>query len=73
MTTLLHALKHGRAAVCFVIQRNDAKEWRPNQQMDPEFTQNIRKAVQNGVEAYAYTCDINLKGLKILNRIPVNL
>ena len=73
MTTLIKALEHGRAAVCFIIQRNDATEWRPNHQMDPDFAENIRKAVQNGVEAYAYTCEINLRGVEIEKRIPVNL
>ena len=73
MNTLIKAREYGRAAVCFIIQRKDAEEWRPNKQMDPEFTENIRKAVQNGVEAYAYTCDINLGGVEIRKRIPVNL
>ena len=73
MNTLIKALEYGRAAVCFIIQRNDATEWRPNKQMDPEFTENIRKAVQNGVEAYAYTCNINLSGVTIRKRVPVNL
>ncbi len=73
MNTLIQALEHGRAAACFVIQRNDASEWRPNKPMDPLFTENIRKAVGKGVEAYAYTCEINLNGTKIVKRVPVNL
>ena len=73
MNTLIKALEYGRAAVCFIIQRNDAEEWRPNKQMDPQFTENIRKAAQKGVEAYAYTCDINLPGVNIKKRVPVNL
>jgi sugar fermentation stimulation protein A len=73
MKTLIKALEHGRASVCFIIQRNDAKEWHPHIQMDPEFTENIRKAVENGVEAYAYTCKITLDEITILKRIPVNL
>jgi sugar fermentation stimulation protein A len=73
MNTLIKALDHGRAAVCFVIQRNDAKEWRPNEAMDPEFTEAIRGAVEAGVEAYAYTCDINLCTVSIKKRIPVVL
>ena len=73
MNTLIKALEHGRASVCFVIQRDDAKEWRPHVEMDPLFTQNIRKAVENGVEAYAYTCRITLEEITIEKRIPVNL
>jgi len=73
MNTLIRAMEHGRAAVCFIVQRLDANEWRPNARMDPEFSQSVRNAVQNGVEIYAYTCDINLIEVKIARRIPVNL
>jgi len=73
MNTLIHALRYGRAAVCFIIQRDDALEWRPNKEMDPDFTESIRKAVQRGVEAYAYTCDIKLSRIEIKKRVPVNL
>ncbi len=73
MNTLVVALEHGRAAVCFVIQRNDAREWRPNEAMDPEFTHALRNAVEKGVEAYAFTCDINLDTVSIVKRVPINL
>ena len=73
MNTLVVALEYGRAAACFVIQRNDALEWRPNEEMDPEFTAALRNAVENGVEAYAFTCDINLNTVSIQKRVPINL
>ncbi len=73
MKTLIKALEYGRAAACFIIQRNDAQEWCPNQQMDPEFTESLRKAAENGVEAYAYTCSISLERTTIQKRIPINL
>lgn len=73
MNTLTKALEHGRAAVCFIIQRNDAVEWRPNVKMDPEFAENLKKAVKSGVEAYAYTCNITLEDTNIANRVPISL
>jgi sugar fermentation stimulation protein A len=73
MNTLVKALKHGRAAVFFIIQRNDAREWRPNEKMDPKFAGAIRTAVKNGVEAYAYTCNINLGTVSIEKRVPIKL
>ncbi len=73
MNTLIKALEHGRATVCFVIQRDDAVEWRPNAIMDPVFTENIKNAVKNGVEAYAYTCRITLDETTIQKRVPVKL
>ncbi|MCB2173151.1 DNA/RNA nuclease SfsA, partial [archaeon] len=42
-------------------------------EMDPLFTNNIRKAVENGVEAYAYTCKITLEETNIEKSVPVNL
>jgi sugar fermentation stimulation protein A len=73
MNTLVKALEYGRAAACFIIQRDDAQEWRPNSEMDPDFTENLRKAVESGVEAYAYTCNISLEETSIQKRIPVKL
>lgn len=73
MNTLIKALDHGRAAVCFIIQRNDAKEWRPNKKMDPEFTEALKRAVEAGVEAYAYICDVNLCNVSIKTRVPMCL
>lgn len=73
MNTLIKALIYGRASVCFIIQRDDALEWRPNAPMDPDFTESIRKAMENGVEAYAYTCKITLDETTIQKRVPINL
>jgi len=73
MNTLVKALEHGRAAACFVIQRNDAREWRPNEEMDQKFTASLRNAVENGVEVYSFICDINLDTVSILKRVPINL
>ena len=73
MNTLVKALEHGRAVACFVIQRKDAGGWCPNEEMDPQFTAALRNAVENGVEAYAFSCDINLDMVSILKRVPINL
>jgi sugar fermentation stimulation protein A len=73
MKTLSKALEHGRAAVCFIIQRNDATEWRPNINTDPDFTIAIKQAIKKGVEAYAYTCNVTLDEINIRNRIPIIL
>ncbi len=73
MNTLVVALEHGRAAACFVIQRNDAWKWRPNEEMAPEFTAALRNAVEQGVEAYTFTCDVNLDTVFIQKRVSINL
>jgi sugar fermentation stimulation protein A len=73
INSLIKALDQGRAVVCFIIQRKDAKEWRPNKKMDPDFTYAINQAVKKGVEAYAYTCKITLNDICIHKRVPINL
>ncbi|MCW4050238.1 MAG: DNA/RNA nuclease SfsA [Candidatus Bathyarchaeota archaeon] len=73
MNTLVKALKDGRSAVCFIIQRGDAKEFRPNEAMDPIFAEALRNAGRKGVEIYAYTSEITFIGASIRDRIPVNL
>ncbi len=44
------------AAVIFVIQREDARAFSPNDRTDPAFGQALRKAVDVGVKAYAFSC-----------------
>lgn len=73
MRTLVKALDHGRAAVVFVIQRCDADEFRPNDAMDPGFGESLRYAASSGVEVYAFSTDVSLRGAEILGRVPVRL
>lgn len=73
MKTLVKALDHGRAAVVFVIQRCDADEFRPNDAMDPGFGESLRYAASSGVEVYAFSTDVSLRGAEILGRVPVRL
>lgn len=73
MRTLIKALEYGRSVVVFVIQRNDAREFRANVEMDPEFTESLKQALENGVEIYAYLSDVTLKGITLQRKIPVAL
>ncbi len=73
---LMHAIDEGyRAAIVFIVQRTDADKIRPNDPIDPEFGAVLRKAVDYGVEAYAWrtrfiesTCEIAID-----RQIPVDL
>lgn len=74
LAELTRAASEGlRAVVVFVVQREDAESFRPNDQMDPRFGQALRQAVKAGVEAYAYTCWVGLSGVSLNKRIPVVL
>jgi len=73
MNTLAKALKQSRAAVIFIIQREDARIWRPHRRMDPDFADSLGRAIENGVEAYAYNCVVSLDEVKLSKRVPISL
>lgn len=61
------------AAVCFVIQMEGVKCFRPNDRTHPEFGAALRKAAQAGVEIIAVDCTVERDSLKIRERVPVEL
>jgi len=72
--SLLKALGDGyRAAVVFVVQREDVDRFRPNDEADPEFGHALRNAARSGVEAYAYRCRVTQEEVKITSPVEVLL
>ncbi len=73
---LMHALDEDyRAAIVFIVQRIDADRMRPNDLIDPEFGVILRRAVEYGVEAYAWTTQYIESNHEIVidRSIPVDL
>ena len=74
VNSLLKATKEGhRAAVIFVVQRGDAQALAPNDPADPEFGIALRRAVEEGVEVYAYGCRVTIEETVLDRRLPVRL
>lgn len=73
MKALSNALGVGRAAVLFLVQRDDASVFRPNWEVDPRFSEALRKAVERGVEAYAYTTRVSPSSVELHRRLPIEL
>ena len=74
MRSLSHAAGNGhRSAVIFVVQRDDAQAVAPNDAADPEFGLALRRAVENGVEAYAYGCRVTPREIVLAAQLPVRL
>ena len=74
VASLRRAVEEGhRAAVIFVVQREDADALSPNDSADPEFGLALRHAVEGGVEAYAYRCEVSLEGITLGQSLPVRL
>jgi sugar fermentation stimulation protein A len=62
-----------RAAVVFVVQREDAQGFRPHDESDPDFGRALRAVTRQGVEVYAYACRIAPGYAKIAHPLPVSL
>ncbi len=60
-----------RAAVVFVVQRDDARCFSPHDVADPTFGQKLREAAQAGVEVYAYKCRVNEGEVTLDAPLPV--
>ena len=74
LNELIHAVHHGeRAMVVFVIQRDDAKTFSPNDPADPAFGETLRQAAGVGVEIHAYVCHVTHTAIQITQRVPVRL
>lgn len=73
LRTLVRVLQTGRAAIIFVIQRNDAIEFRPHTDMDPDFADTLRYAIEKGVEAYSYVSEVTFNGVELDKRVPIVL
>lgn len=62
-----------RAAVVFVVQRDDALGLRPHDESDPAFGRTLRDVARRGVELYAYACRVEPGRVEIVRPLPVHL
>jgi sugar fermentation stimulation protein A len=62
-----------RAAVVFVVQRDDAVGMRPHDESDPDFGRTLREAARRGVEVYACGCHVEPGWVAIERTLPVYL
>jgi len=62
-----------RAIIFYVIQRPDAKEVLPADQIDPEYGQILRHVHKTGVEILAYQAKVSAKGVQLTQPVPVVL
>lgn len=62
-----------RTIIFFVIQRTDARRFRPADAIDPEYGRQLRLAAENNVEIVAYDVALDLQGIALNHRIPFEL
>ncbi|MCC5911485.1 MAG: DNA/RNA nuclease SfsA [Clostridiaceae bacterium] len=71
---LIEAKKQGfRAAVFFIVQRNDAVNFTPNKDMDTAFYEACFRAKQAGVELYAYNCHVDRDYIQLQDELKIIL
>jgi DNA-binding sugar fermentation-stimulating protein len=62
-----------RAAVIWLIQREDAHRLQLDARADPELSQAGREAADAGVLLCAYLCSITLRRIAITKAVPVDV
>jgi sugar fermentation stimulation protein A len=62
-----------RAAVVFVIQRDDCEIFRPADEIDPEYGRWLRRAIKAGVEALPYRAKVTPGEIVLAKRLETKL
>ena len=69
---LVQAKREGyRTMVFFVIQMKDVTYFTPNRDTHPEFAMALEKAVEAGVEVYAYDCYVSPEEIKLAESVKI--
>ena len=60
-----------RAVLVYVVQRTDCADFRIAADIDPVYAAGFRAALDAGVEAACYACDISLDGVRLARPLPL--
>lgn len=72
LNELVAMVKAGhRAVMLFCIQRNDIDLFRPAAEIDPVYAKTLIHAIENGVEALAYSVAISAEEIRLTTAIAV--
>ena len=74
LVELQGALREGnRSLMFYLVQRMDAKRFRPADHIDPAYGEELRRAVKNGVEILVFDVFLNLEGISLNRQLPYEL
>ena len=65
--------KKKRGVMFYVVQRMDAKSFRPANHIDPAYGKELKRAVKNGVEIMVYDVLIDLEGISLNRPLPYEI
>ena len=71
---LMKAKKKGyKIYLLFLIQRNDCKNFKIAEDIDPEYSNLLKKAVKKNLKILCYDCKFSLKGIKLNQKIKFKI
>jgi sugar fermentation stimulation protein A len=62
-----------RAAMVFLVQREDCRSFKPAAHIDPRYAQELAEAQAAGVEMLVYACEVGPAGISVKERLPLSL
>jgi len=62
-----------RAGILYVVQRTDCRTFKLADHLDPVYAQTAKLAQLQGVEFWAYTCNINVHEITLQQLIPMEI
>jgi len=65
--------KGNRSVMFYLVQRMDAKLFRPADHIDPDYGRELRKAVRSGVEILVYDVTLDLEGIQLNRPLPYEI
>ena len=74
LRTLMDVVKRGdRAAMVYVIQRDDCQGFAAAHEIDPDYANLLHAAIRMGVEAYALAARVTPEGVELHRRVPIRM
>ena len=62
-----------RAAMVYLVQRNDCETFKIAADIDPNYDKALGLALERGVEALCYACEVAPEGIEVVRALPVEI
>jgi len=63
---------HG-GAILYLVQRTDARIFKPAGHIDPEYARVLRSVSRKGVEILVYQADVQPDGIEVVGSLPFSV
>ena len=74
LKTLIEVKQQGlRAVMIYLIQRSDVKIFAPAKEIDPDYADILKQAVEKGVEIFPIQAKVSPKKIELVKRLPFKI